>query len=252
MDQQAKVAQEATQKREQLREELVTVYLALEKLPAEPLPLPKPSTQASGDGPGAPGPSSPCHACSAELHQAKGAGRRSGSTNHLRTNRNSERDGSAPGRARWQRSACQRASECWRRCFHARFSLSFDPCAASRLNLSPATLQSRTLHNTTSQGLGLPAQTNRVWRGWPANPEQSELDSRSLHCELGWPAPWRAKLGKMSGGKHGHQSECAHTAQSTRAPGDLIYAQGKSTWMCEAQACEILLQLSWRSGRLGA
>eukprot|EP00971_Amphidinium_carterae_P200344 3975817-Amphidinium_carterae.1 len=41
MDQQAKVAQEATQKREQLREELVTVYLALQKLPAEPLPLPK-------------------------------------------------------------------------------------------------------------------------------------------------------------------------------------------------------------------
>eukprot|EP00971_Amphidinium_carterae_P272864 5415562-Amphidinium_carterae.1 len=56
MDQQAKVAQEATQKREQFREELVTVYLALEKLPAESLPLPKLSTQTSGDGPGAPAP----------------------------------------------------------------------------------------------------------------------------------------------------------------------------------------------------
>eukprot|EP00971_Amphidinium_carterae_P217971 4326965-Amphidinium_carterae.1 len=38
MDQQAKMAQEATTKREQFKEELVTVYLALERLPAEPLP----------------------------------------------------------------------------------------------------------------------------------------------------------------------------------------------------------------------
>eukprot|EP00971_Amphidinium_carterae_P294113 5839667-Amphidinium_carterae.1 len=36
MDQQAKLAQAATVKREELREEPVTVYLALEKLPAEP------------------------------------------------------------------------------------------------------------------------------------------------------------------------------------------------------------------------
>eukprot|EP00971_Amphidinium_carterae_P217390 4315744-Amphidinium_carterae.1 len=56
MDQQTKVAQEATQRREQFREELVTVYLALEKLPAEPLPLPKLSTQNSGEGPGVPAP----------------------------------------------------------------------------------------------------------------------------------------------------------------------------------------------------
>eukprot|EP00971_Amphidinium_carterae_P085788 1697212-Amphidinium_carterae.1 len=41
MDQQAKLAQAATTKREELREELVTVYVALEKLPADPLPLPK-------------------------------------------------------------------------------------------------------------------------------------------------------------------------------------------------------------------
>eukprot|EP00971_Amphidinium_carterae_P332317 6466417-Amphidinium_carterae.1 len=38
MDQQAKLAQAATVKREEFREELVSVYLALEKLPAESLP----------------------------------------------------------------------------------------------------------------------------------------------------------------------------------------------------------------------
>eukprot|EP00971_Amphidinium_carterae_P076297 1506858-Amphidinium_carterae.1 len=52
MDQQAKLAQAATAKREELREELVSVYLALEKLPAEPLPLPKLASQVPGDGPG--------------------------------------------------------------------------------------------------------------------------------------------------------------------------------------------------------
>eukprot|EP00971_Amphidinium_carterae_P123537 2446663-Amphidinium_carterae.1 len=50
MDQQAKLAQAATEKREELREELVTVYLALEKLPAESLPLPKLAAQVPGDG----------------------------------------------------------------------------------------------------------------------------------------------------------------------------------------------------------
>eukprot|EP00971_Amphidinium_carterae_P021672 427686-Amphidinium_carterae.1 len=50
MDQQAKLAQAATEKREELREELVTVYLALEKLPAESLPVPKLAAQVPGDG----------------------------------------------------------------------------------------------------------------------------------------------------------------------------------------------------------
>eukprot|EP00971_Amphidinium_carterae_P248009 4924452-Amphidinium_carterae.1 len=59
MDVQAKVAQEATQKREQFREELVSVYLALEKLPAESLPLPKLSSQPAAAGPGVPAPPPP-------------------------------------------------------------------------------------------------------------------------------------------------------------------------------------------------
>eukprot|EP00971_Amphidinium_carterae_P312850 6217513-Amphidinium_carterae.1 len=57
MDQQAKIAQEANNKREQLREELVTVYVRLEKLPPEPLPVPKTPAEAaapSGDGPSLP------------------------------------------------------------------------------------------------------------------------------------------------------------------------------------------------------
>eukprot|EP00971_Amphidinium_carterae_P287650 5710708-Amphidinium_carterae.1 len=54
MDQQAKIAQEANSKREQFREELVTVYVCLEKLPTEPWPVPKTPAASSGDGPGAP------------------------------------------------------------------------------------------------------------------------------------------------------------------------------------------------------
>eukprot|EP00971_Amphidinium_carterae_P348871 6490715-Amphidinium_carterae.2 len=54
MDQQVKIAQEANNKREQLREELVTVYVHLEKLPPELLPVPKAPVATSGDGPGGP------------------------------------------------------------------------------------------------------------------------------------------------------------------------------------------------------
>eukprot|EP00971_Amphidinium_carterae_P146186 2897782-Amphidinium_carterae.1 len=54
MDQQAKLAQETTRKRDQLREELVTVYVRLEKLPTEPLPVPKTPVANSSDVPGGP------------------------------------------------------------------------------------------------------------------------------------------------------------------------------------------------------
>eukprot|EP00971_Amphidinium_carterae_P001421 28504-Amphidinium_carterae.1 len=51
MDQQAKIAQEANNKWEQFREELVMVYLSLEKFPTEPLPVPKTPAAPSGARP---------------------------------------------------------------------------------------------------------------------------------------------------------------------------------------------------------
>eukprot|EP00971_Amphidinium_carterae_P060904 1205496-Amphidinium_carterae.1 len=53
MDQQTKITQEANNNREQ-REELVTVHVRLERLPAEPVPVPKTPAIPSGNGPGAP------------------------------------------------------------------------------------------------------------------------------------------------------------------------------------------------------
>eukprot|EP00971_Amphidinium_carterae_P284711 5652680-Amphidinium_carterae.1 len=54
MDQQTKIAQEAMTLREQLKEELITVYLRLEKLPSVPLPVPKHASAPSYVGPGVP------------------------------------------------------------------------------------------------------------------------------------------------------------------------------------------------------
>eukprot|EP00971_Amphidinium_carterae_P008922 176000-Amphidinium_carterae.1 len=83
MDQQAKLAQAATVKREEFREELVSVYLALEKLPAEPLPLPKLAAQVPGDGPGMPAPP-PRHDSADGIHRTESARRGPGSPVHLR------------------------------------------------------------------------------------------------------------------------------------------------------------------------
>eukprot|EP00971_Amphidinium_carterae_P030934 608824-Amphidinium_carterae.1 len=58
MDKQAKLAQEATRKRNQLGEELVTAYVRLERLPKEPLPVPKTPVATSSDLPGGPAPDS--------------------------------------------------------------------------------------------------------------------------------------------------------------------------------------------------
>eukprot|EP00971_Amphidinium_carterae_P315269 6266148-Amphidinium_carterae.2 len=58
MDQQTNIAQKTNNKREQFRQELVTVYVHLEKLPPEPVPVPKTPAVPSGDGPGALAPTS--------------------------------------------------------------------------------------------------------------------------------------------------------------------------------------------------
>eukprot|EP00971_Amphidinium_carterae_P008033 158862-Amphidinium_carterae.1 len=54
MAQQTKIVQEATEAREKLKEELITVYLRLEKLPSEELPVPKLAAVPSYTGQGEP------------------------------------------------------------------------------------------------------------------------------------------------------------------------------------------------------
>eukprot|EP00971_Amphidinium_carterae_P226825 4498476-Amphidinium_carterae.2 len=54
MDQHTKIVQEATEAREQLKEELITVCLRLEKLPSEELPVPKLAAAPSYTGQGEP------------------------------------------------------------------------------------------------------------------------------------------------------------------------------------------------------
>eukprot|EP00971_Amphidinium_carterae_P296200 5883630-Amphidinium_carterae.1 len=65
MDQQTKILETANAERERLKEELITVYLRLEKLPSDSLPVPKaalvPSYSGQGEpaqlsGPGQPAP----------------------------------------------------------------------------------------------------------------------------------------------------------------------------------------------------
>eukprot|EP00971_Amphidinium_carterae_P013561 267236-Amphidinium_carterae.1 len=63
MDQQTKILEAALAERERLKEELVTVYLRLEKLPSDSLPVPKaalvPSYSGQGEPAQLPGPGQP-------------------------------------------------------------------------------------------------------------------------------------------------------------------------------------------------
>eukprot|EP00971_Amphidinium_carterae_P248424 4931846-Amphidinium_carterae.1 len=57
MDHQTKLVDDANAERERLKEELITVYLRLEQLPSDSLPVPKPSLVPSYSGQGVPAPS---------------------------------------------------------------------------------------------------------------------------------------------------------------------------------------------------
>eukprot|EP00971_Amphidinium_carterae_P327334 6458647-Amphidinium_carterae.1 len=54
VDHQTKILDAANAKRDRLKEELITVYLRLEKLPSDSLPVPKPALVPSYSGPGEP------------------------------------------------------------------------------------------------------------------------------------------------------------------------------------------------------
>eukprot|EP00971_Amphidinium_carterae_P309709 6154667-Amphidinium_carterae.6 len=118
MDQHAKIAQEATRKLDQLREEVVSVYVRLESLPKEPLPVSKTPVASSSDVSGDTGFRGPPRYDG--FHQGQGAGGRQRGPNHLRA------DGTIPGsgksarelrRRRFARE-CRRRSEWHRRCVH--------------------------------------------------------------------------------------------------------------------------------------
>eukprot|EP00971_Amphidinium_carterae_P162784 3227282-Amphidinium_carterae.1 len=54
MDHQTQIVDKANAERERLKEELITVYLRLEQLPSDSLPVPKPSVVPSYAGQGVP------------------------------------------------------------------------------------------------------------------------------------------------------------------------------------------------------
>eukprot|EP00971_Amphidinium_carterae_P180090 3572223-Amphidinium_carterae.1 len=54
MDHQAQIVEKANAERERLKEELISVYLRLEKLPSDSLPVPMPSGVPSYIGHGVP------------------------------------------------------------------------------------------------------------------------------------------------------------------------------------------------------